>query len=117
LPNWGFHIPQIRPEIAKFELREKSHPQDSLTKAVSLDWEHLDPGFAVKVQVIYSGTDETEAKIDGYIVGPDSLLKDGSQSVIDRYLPFASEGSDEFIQLYSWHVCWHFWGIHHYIMV
>jgi hypothetical protein len=79
-------IQQPHPEIANIRLTEEIDPANSQKKLLCFQWEHLDPKFGAKVQVIYAGTEDTEIGIIGYIVGVSAFV-DESQEAIYRYIP------------------------------
>jgi len=75
---------QTRGDVANCKLVDSSMAQE--VRSASLTWDHFDPGFGVKFQIIYTGA-TPEAKLDGYIVGVDEL-EEGVKSKVSRYLPF-----------------------------
>ncbi|HEY0348585.1 MAG TPA: hypothetical protein VGC60_10580, partial [Pyrinomonadaceae bacterium] len=80
-------VHQERPEIANIVLRESNEPDNADdSKTLTFGWNHLDPGFGVKIQIIFVGTKDTEISIDGYVVGVPTLT-DESRERIYRYLP------------------------------
>jgi len=62
-------------EILDFSIVDAVYPDISnfnivVTNGVhTLDWDYFDPSFGLEVQVIYAGTDESELKINGYVLG------------------------------------------------
>lgn len=68
-------IRETRPIVAAMQLAEDTSanlaPQ---TKSLILTWNHLDPGFGGRFQVIYSSSEPASISFDGYIVGTKGLL-------------------------------------------
>ena len=53
---------QTNPEIGNFKLNQ-------IENELIVDWDYFDPKFGFEFQVIYSGTEETQIEMDGYIIG------------------------------------------------
>ena len=53
---------QIEPEISKFQLNK-------INNELFVKWDFLDPKFGFEFQIIYSGPEETQIEMDGYIIG------------------------------------------------
>jgi hypothetical protein len=63
-------VEQTHPDIANVRLREVENGRgdDSLAE-LELSWDHLDPGFGVRFQVMYAAQEAGEITISGHIVG------------------------------------------------
>jgi hypothetical protein len=61
-------IEAAHPNIADFSLREVENSYTN-SKSIVINWNHLDPNFGVKIQVIYAGTENPSISFDGMIVG------------------------------------------------
>jgi hypothetical protein len=73
-------------DVAVIRLEEDITTSDNPdTKIIRFLWDHLDPGFGATFQVIYAGTAETKAQVEGYIVGINKFL-DGGKPIIERYI-------------------------------
>ena len=62
-------IEESHPDISKFKLEKLS--KDALSNSNSgykLSWEYFDSGFAAKMRLLYSGTNEINIEFDGYIL-------------------------------------------------
>ena len=53
---------QTEPEISNFKLNK-------IDNELIVKWDFFDPKFGFEFQVIYSGTEETQIEMDGYIIG------------------------------------------------
>ncbi|MFD2565525.1 hypothetical protein [Aquimarina rubra] len=53
---------QTNPEISNFKLKQ-------FENELIVDWDYFDPKFGFEFQVIYSGTEETQIEMEGYIIG------------------------------------------------
>jgi hypothetical protein len=79
-------VEQNYSEIANFRVNEVSHTSDNPdSRAVAIIWDHFDPGFAVKLQIVYAGMEEAKSEISGYIVGIKKFVN-GSQSLLERHI-------------------------------
>lgn len=68
-------IKQIKPDIAKFRImKDTSVFQNPQEKSLLLLWDHLDPNFGIRIQIIYAGQSSSKLSYSGYITGIDNFL-------------------------------------------
>jgi hypothetical protein len=85
-------VKQTKPEVAKFRIVYDTSRSNSLNeKSLLLAWDHLDPKFGARIQIIYAGKPTSKLFYSGYITGIDNFLvgtQDDNPTLIQKILTF-----------------------------
>jgi hypothetical protein len=69
-------LKQTRPELANFRiLLDTSVSQAPTEKSLFLMWDHLDPNFGARIQIIFAGQASSKLFYTGYVAGIDNFLE------------------------------------------
>jgi len=81
---------QSHPDIMKISVSEVRYSRGTDSKRLQFSWDHLDPGMAFKVRVIYAGSKESKIMISGNIIGIREFVKgkEHKQTIWDYLLTF-----------------------------